>query len=198
MRRVQGERLIGQRLSFQPIGFYNGIRVLDQGIGQNGAGERIVLIQFVGFAQQLNTFGGFLLREQFLAFRDQTVGFGIALDAIVGELFQFGQLRIVVIGEFGGCASQQIQGARVVARMQTGVDLLNEPRFGFGAGLLVASFLQALSPRRSNLGYRMLMLRRLTICRTSQQLILCVKRGFSWRTPLFGLPENLTRLAGKE
>src|ERR1700732_4632029 len=35
--------------------------------------------------------------------------------------------------------------------MQTDVDLLNEPRFGFGAGLQVASFLQALSPRRSNL-----------------------------------------------
>jgi hypothetical protein len=104
MRRVQGERLIGQRLSFQPIGFYDGIRVLDQRIGQNGAGERIVLIQLVGFAQQLNTFGGFLLREQFLAFRDKTVGFGMTLDAIVGELFQFGQLRIV--GEFGGCASQ--------------------------------------------------------------------------------------------
>ena len=82
------------------------------------------------------------MREQFLAFGDKTVGFGIALDAIMGELFQFGQLRIV--GEFGGCASQQIQGARVVARTQTDVDLLNEPRFGFGAGLLVASFLQVL------------------------------------------------------
>ena len=142
MCRVQGERLIGQRLGFQPIGFYNGTRVLDQGIGQNGAGERIVFIQFIGFAQQLNRFGGLSLREQFLAFGDKTVGFGIALDAIVGELFQFGQLRIV--GEFGGCASQQIQGAIVVARMQTGVDLLNKPRFGLGAGLVVALFLQAL------------------------------------------------------
>ncbi len=105
------------------------MRVLDQRIGQNGAGERIVFVQFVGFAQQLNRFGGFLLREQFLAFGDKTVGFGVALDAILGALFQFGQLRIV--GEFGGCASQQIQGARVVARTQTDVDLLNEPRFGY-------------------------------------------------------------------
>ena len=102
MCRVQVERLIGQRLGFQPIGFYNGMRVLDQGIGQNGAGERIAFIQLVGFAQQLNGFGGLPLREQFLAFGDKTVGFGIALDAIVGELFQFGQLRIV--GEFGGGA----------------------------------------------------------------------------------------------
>jgi len=142
MCRLQVERLISQRLGFQPIGFYNGTRVLDQGIGQNGAGERIVFIQFIGFAQQLNRFDGLSLREQFLAFGDKTVGFGIALDAIMGELFQFGQLRI--IGEFGGGASQQIQGARVVARTQTDVDLLNEPRFGFGAGLLVASFLQVL------------------------------------------------------
>jgi hypothetical protein len=65
----------------------------------------------------------------------------MALDTILGELSQFGQLRIV--GEFGGCASQQIQGAIVVARTQTDVDLLNEPRFGFGSGLLVAYFLQA-------------------------------------------------------
>ncbi len=142
MRRVQGERLIGQRLGFQPIGFYHGMRVLDQGIGQDGAGERIVFIQLVGFAQQLNGFGGLPLREQFLAFGDKAVGFGIALDAILGELFQFGQLRIV--GEIGGCASQQIQGASVVARTQTDVDLLNDLRFGFGAGLLVACFLQAL------------------------------------------------------
>jgi hypothetical protein len=28
--------------------------------------------------------------------------------------------------------------------MQTAIDLLNEPRFGFGAGLLVASLLQSL------------------------------------------------------
>ena len=142
MRGVQSERLIGQRLSFQPIGFYNGLRVLDQGIGQNGAGESIVFIQLVGFAQQLNGFDGLPLREKFLAFGDKTVGFGIALHAIMGALFQFGQLGIA--GEFGGRGSQQIQGARVVARTQTGVDLLNEPRFGFGAGLLVASFLQAL------------------------------------------------------
>ena len=142
MRRVQVQRLIGQRLGFQPISFYNRMRVLDQGIGQNGAGERIAFIQLVGFAQQLNGFRGLLLGEQFLAFGDKAVGFGIALDAIMGKLFQFGQLRIV--REFGGCASQQIQGARVVARMQTDVDLLNEPRFGLGAGLLVAGFLQAL------------------------------------------------------
>ena len=51
MCRVQGERLIGQRLGFQPIGFYNGLRVLDEGIGENGAGERIAFIQFVGLAQ---------------------------------------------------------------------------------------------------------------------------------------------------
>ncbi len=142
MRRVQGERLIGQRLGFQPISFYNRMRLLDQGIGQNRAGERIAFIQFVGFAQQLNGFSGLPLGEQFLAFGDKAVGFGIALGAIVGELFQFGQLRIV--GEFGGCAAQQIQGARVVARMQIDLDLLNEPRLGFGAGLLVACFLQAL------------------------------------------------------
>ncbi len=105
MCRVQVERLIGQRLGLQPIGLYNGMRLLDQGIGQNGAGERIVFIQLVGFAQQLNSFGGFLVREQFLACGDKTVGFGLALDAIMGEPFQFGQLRIV--GEFGGSALQQ-------------------------------------------------------------------------------------------
>jgi hypothetical protein len=64
------------------------------------------------------------------------------LEAITRELFQFGQLRIV--GEFGRSASQRIQRARVVARTQTDVDLLNELRFGLGAGLLVAYFLQAL------------------------------------------------------
>ncbi len=142
MGRVQGQCLIGQRLCFQPIGFDHGMRVLHQRIGQNGAGERVTFIQFVGFAQQLNRFGGLPLREQFLAFGDKTLGLGIALDAIVGELFQFGQLCIV--GEFGGSAAQQIQGARVLARMQTKVDLLNELRLGFGAGLLVECFLQAL------------------------------------------------------
>ena len=136
------ERLIGQRLGFQPIGFYNRMRVLDQGIGQDGAGERIVFIQLVGFAQQLNRFIGLLLREQFLAFGDKTLGVGITLDAIPGLLLQFGQLRIV--GKFGGCASQQIQGAGVVARMQADINLLNDPHFGFGACLLVASFFQAL------------------------------------------------------
>ena len=48
----------------------------------------------------------------------------------------------------GGGASQQFQGARVVARTQTDIDLLDVPhyesRFGFGARLLIASFLQAL------------------------------------------------------
>ena len=38
MRGVHGERLVGQLLGFQPIGFYQGLRVLDQRIGQNGAG----------------------------------------------------------------------------------------------------------------------------------------------------------------
>ena len=75
--------------------------------------KRIVFVQFVGFAQQLNRFGGLPLCEQFPAFGDQTVGFGLALYAILRQLPQFGQLRIV--GEFGGCAPQQIQGARVVA-----------------------------------------------------------------------------------
>jgi len=89
MRRVQVERLLGQRLGFPPIGFYNGMRLLDQGVGQNGAGETIFLIQFVGLTQQLNRFGGFPLREQFLAFGDKTLGFGIALHAILGEPFQF-------------------------------------------------------------------------------------------------------------
>ena len=143
MRWIQSERLIGKRLGSQPVGFKNGLRVLHEGIGQNGAGERIALIQFVGFAQQLDGFGRFLLSEKLLAFRDQTVSFGFALDAILSALFQVGQLGI--IGEFGSFASQQIQGARVLARMQTAVDLLNELRFGFGASLLVGSFLQALS-----------------------------------------------------
>jgi len=108
------------------------MRLLDQGIGQDRAGESITFIQFVGFAQQLNRFGGLPLREQVLTFGDQTAGLGMALDAILRELFQFGQLRIA--GEFGSCASQQIQGAGVVARTQTNVDLLNDLRFGFGAG----------------------------------------------------------------
>jgi hypothetical protein len=51
MRRVQGERLVGQRLGLQPIGFYDGMRVLDEGVGQNGAGESVVFVQLVGFAQ---------------------------------------------------------------------------------------------------------------------------------------------------
>jgi len=122
--------------------FDQGLRVLDQGIGKNGAGKRIVFIDLVSLAQQLNRFGGLLLREQSLAFGDQAVRVGLALDAIVGELLQFGELRVV--GEIGGRASQQIQGASVIARMQTAIDLLNEPRFGFGAGLLVASLLQSL------------------------------------------------------
>ncbi len=142
MRRVQGERLIGQRLRFQPIGLYNRMRLLDQGIGQDGAGERIAFVQFVGFAQQLNGFSGLPLREQLLTFGDKAVGFGFTLDAILGALFQFGQPRI--IGEFGVRTAQQIPGASVVARTQAGVDLLNEPRFGFAAGLLVACYLQAL------------------------------------------------------
>ncbi len=67
---IQGERLIRQRLGFQPIGFHNGLCMLDQGIGQNGAGERVFLIQFVGLAQSLERFGGLPLREELLAFRD--------------------------------------------------------------------------------------------------------------------------------
>ena len=55
--------LIRQRLGLQPIGFYDGLRVLDQGIGQDGACERIVFVQLIGFAQQLNGFSGLLLRE---------------------------------------------------------------------------------------------------------------------------------------
>ena len=69
------------------------------------------------------------------AFGDKTVGFSIMLGAIMYELFQFSQLGIV--GKFGGGASQQIQGARVIARLQAGFDLLHESGFGFGAGLLV-------------------------------------------------------------
>ena len=53
---------------------------------------------------------GLPLREKFLAFGDKTVGFGIALDAIMGELFQFGQLGIV--GEFGGRALRNKSRAR--------------------------------------------------------------------------------------
>jgi hypothetical protein len=53
------------------------MRVLDESIGQDGAGERIVLIQFVGLAQQLNRFCGLLLREESLAFGDQTIGLGL-------------------------------------------------------------------------------------------------------------------------
>ena len=144
MGRVQSERLIGQRFSSQPVGFENGMRVLDEGIGQNGAGERIVLVQFVGLAQQLKRFGGLLVGEQFLAFGDQTVGFVLALDALLGALRQVGQIRIIIIGEFGGSGSQQIEGARIVARMQRAVDLLHEPRFRLGEDLLVDFFLQAL------------------------------------------------------
>jgi hypothetical protein len=39
------------------------------------------------------------------------------------ELFQFGQLGIV--GKFGSCGAQQIQGARVITRMEGSVDLLH-------------------------------------------------------------------------
>lgn len=88
MRWVQDECLIGQRLGFPPIGFYNGVSVLDQCIGQNGAGKSVVLIQRLGFAQQLNRRGGFLLGEKFLAFGDQPIRFGFTLEAVLGELFQ--------------------------------------------------------------------------------------------------------------
>ena len=53
-------------------------------------------------------------------------------------------LGYIIVRKFGGTASQQIQGARIVARTQTAVDLLNDLRFGFGADFLVACFLQAL------------------------------------------------------
>ena len=142
MRRVQGECLIGQGLGFQPVGFYHRMRLLDQGIGQDGAGERILFIQLVGLAQQLDGFRGLPLGEQFLTFGDKAVGFGLPLDPILGALLQVGQLRIV--GEIGGCAAQQIQGASVVARTQTDVDLLNDLRCGVATGLLLACFLQAL------------------------------------------------------
>ena len=105
-----------------PIGFYQGMRMLDQGIGQNGAGKSIVFVERMGLAQQLNRFGGPPLRKQFLAFGDKAAGFGTALDAILSQLFQLGQLRIG--GEIGGRASQQLHGVSVVARMQTDVDLL--------------------------------------------------------------------------
>src|SRR5437879_10099156 len=88
MRGVQGERLVGQRLRFQPIAFDQGLRVLDEGIGENGAGKGIVFIELVGLAQQLNRFGGLLLREQFLAFGDLAVRVGLELVAIVGVIFQ--------------------------------------------------------------------------------------------------------------
>src|SRR5262249_36070002 len=39
MGRVQCERLMGERLGLQPIGFYNGLRMLDQRVGQNRSGE---------------------------------------------------------------------------------------------------------------------------------------------------------------
>ena len=144
MRRVQAERLIRQLFGFQPIRFYNRLRVLREGIRKNSARERILFIQLVGFAQYLNRIGGLLLREQFLAFGDKTVRFRLALDALVGELFQFGQLRIV--REFSGRASQQFLSARVIARTQTGVDLLNDPRSGSSADLLIECFLQTLRP----------------------------------------------------
>ncbi len=78
--------------------------MLDQRIGQNGAGKRIVFIPLVRLAQQLHRFAGLPLREQFLALGDKTVSFSLALHAILSQLFQFRQLRIV--GEFSGCASQ--------------------------------------------------------------------------------------------
>ncbi len=144
MRRVQGERLIGQRLGFQPIGVNYRLSVLDQGIGQNGASESIFFIEFVSLAQELDRFGGLALRKQFLAFGDQAAGLGVALHAILCELLQFGQLRIVIVGKFGGCISRQIQRASVVARTQADFDLLTEPRFGYGGRGLVALFLQSL------------------------------------------------------
>ena len=51
MRRVQGESLIAQLLGFEPIVFNKGMRVLDECIGQNGAGKRIRFVEFVGSAQ---------------------------------------------------------------------------------------------------------------------------------------------------
>jgi len=116
--------------------------VFDQRIGQDGPGKGILFIQFVGLTQQLNRFPGLLLREQGLALGDKAVGFALALHPILDELFQFAQLRI--FPHFVSCAAQQIQGASVLARTQTEIDLLNEPRFGFVAGLLLACYLQAL------------------------------------------------------
>ena len=55
MRGIQSERLIGQRFSSQPIGFQNGVRMLHESISQNGTGERVVFIQRVGFAQQIES-----------------------------------------------------------------------------------------------------------------------------------------------
>ena len=120
--------------------------VFNQSIGQNRASQRIVLIQLVGFAQQLDSVGGFLLREQILAFGHQAMGFGLALHAVLRELLQFAQFRVV--GEFCHGALQQIQGAGVVAGMQTGIDLFDQARFGFDASLLVAPFLQTFHFKR--------------------------------------------------
>ena len=106
MRWVQVKSLLGQRLGFPPVGFYDRMSVLNQGIGQNSAGERIGFIERVGIAQQLNRFSGLPLREQVLAFGDKAVSFGVPPDAILGEFLQLGEFPIV--GEFGGCAAQQL------------------------------------------------------------------------------------------
>src|SRR5579859_7436015 len=148
MYGVQGERLIGQRLGFQPVGVDYRLRMFDQRVGQDGAGKSIFFIQFVCLTQKLNRFRGFPLRKQFLALGGRAAGFSMALHAILRQLLQFNQLGIVIIGKFGGCTSRQIQRASVVARTLAGFDLLHEPRLGNRGRRLVALFLQSLEPRR--------------------------------------------------
>ena len=72
---IQIERFAGQLLGFPPIAFDGRVRLLDQSIGQNRAGQRIVFIQLVGLAQQLDSVGRFLLRAQILTFGHQAVSF---------------------------------------------------------------------------------------------------------------------------
>ena len=88
MPRVQVECIPCQLLGFPPIVFHGGVGLFDQGIGQNGAGYRIVFIQFVGLTQQLDSVGRLLPRAQLLAFGHEAVGFGFALHAVLGKLLE--------------------------------------------------------------------------------------------------------------
>ena len=136
---IQIERFPCQLLGLPPIALHHGVSLFNQGIGQNCSGQRIILVELISFTQQFDSLG-FVVREQILPIGHQEVGFRLSLHAILSELLEFYQFRIV--GKFRGRPLQQIERASVVAGMQARVNLFDQTCLGFAPSLLVAPLLQ--------------------------------------------------------